>query len=262
MIRPEEVIQGEQQATAWERQIPSSSITIGAIPFELSYRVWLAPKEVRKLDHMKLVGRSKSPLASICALRHEDALNYVLSLIWKQCLQGQFYVSGKRTAAGSTTQREFISVEEVNALWPLGPNFVLPHKAPTPYTDLEITGPAPAWTKLTIDENYDLPAFLVREFQHTDDYTYVIIRDFEFELGAAAANIVRQLHIASNDIPGWRYETDLRAETGCQDISDLFKRQNNWRELIQRSGRGRWRLNLRDTGSATMKKPVYYRNRR
>src|SRR3954453_3898411 len=140
----------ETACNSWERHIPPGSIKIGGIPFELSYRLWSKPELVRRLDHINQVARSRSPDAP----GHMDlwvrTVDQLLKNIWVECAQGSFYVSGIKCTEAEHSRREFISLETINTFWPIGEKFRRPDMVPGPYIDLEITGPAPAWAKLTL----------------------------------------------------------------------------------------------------------------
>jgi hypothetical protein len=105
---------------------------------------------------------------------------------------------------------------------------------------IHVSGPRPEWI-------YDKPASSqAPEFSHDETYSSVKMRDQVFELSAIPAAIVRLLH-----------ESALRGEPSLEgkqllhnagsdgaNISDQFKRFENWGELIKRVGKGRFRLNL------------------
>ena len=101
MYEREDLIIGEQKY-GWTRHIPSTSIRIGGIPFDRSYRVWCPSKAIIELDRLMLNGRKGNAAeARDSASVHRSLLNDALRSVWIQCLEGIFDVSGKPSAAFS-----------------------------------------------------------------------------------------------------------------------------------------------------------------
>jgi len=85
------------------------------------------------------------------------------------------------------------------------------------------------------------------EFEHDDSYQHVTIRGINFVLGDIQSNVIYLLHKASLTTNPWRRGKLLLDEADSEQIKlgELFKKQENWRELIKSDGRGGYRLNLR-----------------
>jgi hypothetical protein len=83
-------------------------------------------------------------------------------------------------------------------------------------------------------------------FSHSADYTSVELSGYSFQLGALQAGIVRQLHAASVDGPGWIRGGILLegVQSRSTYIGHLFKSQPNWLKLISSDGKGNYRLNI------------------
>jgi hypothetical protein len=83
-------------------------------------------------------------------------------------------------------------------------------------------------------------------FWHDDTYEHVRLEGSEFSLSKVQAGIVERLHKASGTSSPWVHLHELRDGIGFNTVtlSDLFKRQKNWRQLIASDGRGFYRLNL------------------
>lgn len=83
-------------------------------------------------------------------------------------------------------------------------------------------------------------------FQHTPDYRTVRLGATELSLGPVQAEIVRLLHKAALTDQPWCNGKTLLSDAGAASLrmSDVFKSQTNWRDLIQSDGRGRYRLRL------------------
>jgi hypothetical protein len=217
-------------------------LQVGGIKLEESYRVWFTPDRVREFDEIRLAAQRRGKT------KHEaiyNELNYlsvhslIIGVIWRFCLKGHLSVRAKRRQADGTSIHEFIPPDRLRMEWPNGP--LHPHPD---YHDIELYGPIPPWIKVTVDNQFYLGEFLVPEFQHSDNYSLVMMRGFKFELGVLQASVVRILHQAIFDPRNWRRETEIQQEVQCGSISDLFKRHSNWSELIEKVGKGRYRLNL------------------
>jgi len=219
-----------------------SSLQIGGIKLEEAYRVWLTPDRVREFDQIKLAaqcGGNTQYEAAYNELNYLDVRGTVIGVIWRFCLDGHLSVRAKRREADGTSAFEFIPTDRLRLEWPHGPF------GPDPkYHDIELYGPIPPWIKVTVDNQFYLGEFLVPEFQYADNYSFVVMRGLEFHLGALQAAVVRILHQGVFDPQNWRLETEIQQEVQCGSISDLFKRHSNWPELIERVGKGRYRLNL------------------
>lgn len=89
------------------------------------------------------------------------------------------------------------------------------------------------------------------KFVHNADYSRVAIRNLWFRLNKTQAQIICRLHQAllQEDHEGliakrFLYELGL----GSADISDYFRDQPNWRELVVQTGPGQYRLNAYGLG--------------
>jgi hypothetical protein len=226
----------------WSIHPLPSSLQIGGIKLESSYRVWCSPDRVKEFDNIKLAAQrgGKTLIEAVINLNtYLTVRGRTIGVIWRFCLDGHLSVRAKRLQADGTSAYEFIPPNRLKAIWPNGPLWVN-----ADYDDIELYGPIPPWIRVTVDNQFYLGEFLTPEFQHTDEYSFVIMRGAEFELGALQASVVRILHDAISDPQNWRYETDIQQEVQCGVISDLFKRHANWSELIEKVGKGRYRLNL------------------
>ncbi|MBR1271596.1 hypothetical protein JQ629_29330 [Bradyrhizobium sp. AUGA SZCCT0222] len=227
----------------WSDHALPSLLQIGGIKLEDSYRIWFPPERVRAFDTIRLTAQRRGKTEIEAQLNYIDYVEWrglLISAIWRECLSGNLYVRAKRANAVGASTYEFISTDRIREIWPYGPLF--PN---SDYDDIQLYGPVPPWIKITVDGQFYLDEFLVQEFQYTDDYSFVVMRGVEFELGALQASVVRILHQAVFDPQHWRYETEIQQEAQCGLISDLFKRHPKWPELIEKVGRGRYRLNLR-----------------
>lgn len=83
-------------------------------------------------------------------------------------------------------------------------------------------------------------------FEHDDDYRHVRLREHAFNLTKTQAQVVKALHEASIDGRTWMHLEAIRAAVGFEStkLSDLFRRDGSWRELIDSDQRGYYRLNL------------------
>lgn len=89
------------------------------------------------------------------------------------------------------------------------------------------------------------------KFVHNADYSRVAIRNLWFRLNKTQAQIINRLHQAllQEEHEGliakrFLYELGL----GSADISDYFRDQPQWRELIVQTGPGQYRLNAYGLG--------------
>lgn len=83
-------------------------------------------------------------------------------------------------------------------------------------------------------------------FSYRNHYTDVKIMGERHKLGPVQANIVRELHQASNSLNPWLYGKTLLDRAGSKSIrlSGIFNHHKNWRDIICSDGRGRYRLNV------------------
>lgn len=83
-------------------------------------------------------------------------------------------------------------------------------------------------------------------FTYDQHYLHVRIRGREFWLTRTQAAIVRHLHLAAMEGQPWVHVETLREGVGFETakLSDLFRRQADWQDLIQSDRRGSYRLNL------------------
>lgn len=84
-------------------------------------------------------------------------------------------------------------------------------------------------------------------FEQRHDFSEIVLGERTFVLGQIQARVVRILHEAAMRGVPWQPGKAVLAEAGssCTRLSDLFKRQPEWRKLIQSDQRGRYRLNIR-----------------
>lgn len=82
-------------------------------------------------------------------------------------------------------------------------------------------------------------------FLASSDYQYVRLEGREFSLGPIQAQVVRALHEAAEAGSPWRSGQAILSEAGSKSMkmTDVFKSQPHWRELIDSNGRGHYRLN-------------------
>jgi hypothetical protein len=226
----------------WSTHPLRSSLQIGGIKLEDSYRIWFPPERVREFDAIRLAarrGRQTKIEALLNLVDYHEKRGKLIIAIWRACLDGNLFVRARRVNAQGISGYEFISNDRLREIWPHGP--LDPN---SDYDDIQLYGPIPPWIKVTVDGQFYLGEFLVPEFQHTDDYSFVVMRGIDFELGALQASVVRILHQAVFDPQNWRHETKIQQDVQCGLISDLFKRHTNWPELIEKVGKGRYRLNM------------------
>jgi hypothetical protein len=84
-------------------------------------------------------------------------------------------------------------------------------------------------------------------FQHSPDYRNVRLGTTEMALGAVQAEVTRLLHQAAISDAPWCDGKPLLSEAGATSfrMSDVFKSQKQWRQLIRSDGRGRYQLRLK-----------------
>ncbi len=81
-------------------------------------------------------------------------------------------------------------------------------------------------------------------FVHATDYRRVRLGDLEFVFGDLQAQVVRRLREAARSSEPWLFGKAVLHEIGSEsaNIGMLFKRQRNWKSLIESDRRGRYRL--------------------
>lgn len=81
-------------------------------------------------------------------------------------------------------------------------------------------------------------------FSASPGYIEVLFRERRFRLGAIQAQVVRALHLAALGGDPWRNGKAILTSAGSKSLkmSDVFKSQEHWRELIESDGRGSYRL--------------------
>jgi hypothetical protein len=84
-------------------------------------------------------------------------------------------------------------------------------------------------------------------FQHSPDYRNVRLGTTEITLGAVQAQVARLLHQAALSDAPWCDGKTILSEAGATSMrmSDVFKSQKQWRQLIRLDGRGRYQLRLK-----------------
>ena len=82
-------------------------------------------------------------------------------------------------------------------------------------------------------------------FSASPDYQNVCCNGSHFHLGPIQAQVVRVLHEAARDGDHWGIGKGILAAAGSKSLrmSDVFKSQKYWRELILSNGRGKYRIN-------------------
>jgi len=83
-------------------------------------------------------------------------------------------------------------------------------------------------------------------FEHKNNFAEVTMGDITYTLGPIQAQVVKILYDAAATEFPWLHGQRVLADAGskCTRISDLFKRQPEWRKLIQSDKRGKYRLNI------------------
>jgi hypothetical protein len=83
-------------------------------------------------------------------------------------------------------------------------------------------------------------------FEHNEDYTYVRRLNRDYFFGKCQAKVIELLHKAYNDGRPQCVGKRLLVEAGADshNISDVFKSQPYWRELIEMPSRGYYRLSI------------------
>lgn len=83
-------------------------------------------------------------------------------------------------------------------------------------------------------------------FQHSEDFRQIRCGDLRLSLGQVQANVVRVLHESSRIDDGWRHGKAVLAEAGSTSnrMSDVFKSQPRWRELIESDRYRKYRLRI------------------
>jgi len=84
-------------------------------------------------------------------------------------------------------------------------------------------------------------------FEQRNNFAEVTLGDTTYTLGPIQAQVVRILYEAATTEFPWLHGQRVLADAGskCTRISDLFKRQPEWRKLIQSDKRGKYRLNIK-----------------
>ena len=83
-------------------------------------------------------------------------------------------------------------------------------------------------------------------FQHSEDFREVRCGELRLSLGQVQANVVRVLHESSRIDDGWRHGKAVLAAAGSTSnrMSDVFKSQPRWRELIESDRYRKYRLRI------------------
>ena len=83
-------------------------------------------------------------------------------------------------------------------------------------------------------------------FKYYHNFSEVSINGINFLLGFVQANVVKILYEAHLKGTPWVYGKEALRSSNAETMRmvDLFKRQDNWRELILSDGKGSYRLNL------------------
>ena len=81
-------------------------------------------------------------------------------------------------------------------------------------------------------------------FSASADYQQIRCGARQFRLGPIQAQVVRALHAAASGGQAWQSGKTILSAAGSKSLkmSDVFKSQPHWRELIESNGRGSYRL--------------------
>jgi hypothetical protein len=90
------------------------------------------------------------------------------------------------------------------------------------------------------------PAMEESTFIASVDYQEVRCNGHRFRLGPIQADVVRALHAAAQADAPWQNGKTMLAAAGSRSLkmSDVFKSQKHWRQLIRSNRRGGYRLNV------------------
>jgi len=210
-----------------------------SVRFDDAHWVFLNEDRCRYLRNLELCTLQRNRCEALQALIDlQNALGSFRAAIWKLSIEGYLSVRSKRR---NSALFDSIPADQLRETWPDGPLF--PHEK---YEWVEVCGTVPPWINITVGNSEPI----IPEFVYADDYSLVSIRNLTFELGAAQAGIVRVLHEASLKPNCTMTEGAIREIIGFSgSLPDLFKRHQNWPELIEKVGRARYRLNLRSERS-------------
>jgi hypothetical protein len=216
------------------------SVLIEQIPLNEAYRVWEEPRVLRHLENLETRARcSRDPDAQ---RQYEDFIRQLFLRTLQGCMHGPLYLS----ELPSDRSRPPVYMDRKQIILCLA--FFYTNELLLPNGNrvvVEVSGPAPAWFTLVHANQPYMPWATVDEFQHSDDYSFVIMRGFEFVLGSLQAAVIRRLHYAERRGEPWLYWKDVQESVGCSSsLSDLFKRQKQWRELVLMLEGGRCRLHV------------------
>jgi hypothetical protein len=102
--------------------------------------------------------------------------------------------------------------------------------------------------RFEIDNGFSAGGLPVEEptFIHSADYLEIRCNGCRFKLGPIQAEVVRALHDAAQAGEPWQNGKAILSQAGskCLRMADVFKSQDDWRELIRSDRRGGYRLNL------------------
>ncbi len=84
------------------------------------------------------------------------------------------------------------------------------------------------------------------DFIYYNDFAKVIIKGEIYHFGKMQSQVVKQLFEAANSNSPWLFGKELLYKAGATTmrLSDLFKSQPKWRNLIESDRRGNYRLKL------------------
>lgn len=106
-----------------------------------------------------------------------------------------------------------------------------------------------AWLIQTSHQSYDKVLAFHKDckaFTHSDHYQTVALGSKRFRFGMIQANVIRQLHEASQTKQPWIHGKILLDKAGsrCHQLKNLFNSKPDWRDCIESDGRGYYRLNI------------------
>ncbi|NRB10184.1 MAG: hypothetical protein HRU35_00995 [Rickettsiaceae bacterium] len=87
------------------------------------------------------------------------------------------------------------------------------------------------------------------DFIHYNDFAKVITKGEIYHFGKMQSQVIKQLYEVANSNSPWLFGKELLYKAGATTmrLSDLFKSQPKWRNLIESDRRGNYRLKLSST---------------
>lgn len=84
------------------------------------------------------------------------------------------------------------------------------------------------------------------DFKHSNNYSDISINGTKYRLGPVQAKVIQILYEAYLKGHPWVYGKEVLRSSNAETMRmvDLFKSQDNWRDLILSDGKGSYRLNI------------------